>query len=762
MKPELLSPAGNIEQLRAAVYCGADAVYLGLSNFNARRRADNFTYENIGEVIGFCHLYGVKVYIAVNTAIKNSEIDEVTKLITVCSEASADAFIVSDLALINIIKNISKAPIHLSTQAGIGNLEGAKYAEMLGVDRVILSRETKIDDIKLIKQNTNLEIECFVHGALCVAFSGKCLLSSITNGNSGNRGLCMQPCRLQYNCKDKEGYLLSTSDLCLLDKLDKLYEAGVCSYKIEGRARSQEYVAETVSVYRKAIDNNFKYFKGDFDRLKAVFNRGDYTVGYNFSETTADLMSTKVPSNMGIKVGEIYKTDKVKKLAYVSTDFELLNGDGYKLIKDGVELGGGDLEIISKIQNGYIISTEAEIGGELHITKNKTLIKKVNEITRQLPVSFSFSVDENGYAEVIVKCNNITAEIISETPVQEARSSGITYEEIAASLSKCGGTEFVCSEVKASRFEGKFIAKSQLNDLRRRALEELKKLMINAYNTAKICAKNAKSINSIINFGQINNTSVAVELSNINQLTDNLLKDKKVVVIYSPSNYSVYDSKTFLQKIKRLQNDTEVFIKFTANANGKDILLYRSILESCGFDGIYADNYYAVQLAYEYKLKVFAGFGLNIFNNLCLNQIVNLAYYAASAELNTEELKHFKKPFIYAYGYMPLMHLTYCPSQLISGGNCGNCNYKNPLIYTDKNNFKFEVSRVKASSCYFTLSNSVITDISKKFGKIPFNYYLNMVQLASSEVEKVLDGFYNKIPLDNQNFTYGHLFRGVE
>ena len=196
---ELLAPAGNLTSLKAAIASGADAVYLGLSAFNARIKADNFTEENIAETVKYCHVFGVKVYITVNISVKNDELSAVESLITACKNADADAFIVTDLAVVDIIKNIAPhIPMHASTQMGICNLAAAKYAESLGFSRVVLAREATLNEIRAIKNNTSLEIEYFVHGALCVAFSGKCLLSSVTNGGSGNRGRCLQPCRLHY------------------------------------------------------------------------------------------------------------------------------------------------------------------------------------------------------------------------------------------------------------------------------------------------------------------------------------------------------------------------------------------------------------------------------------------------------------------------------------------------------------------------------------------------------------------------------------
>lgn len=256
---ELLAPAGDAESFYAAVNSGADAVYLGLSDFNARRKAENFTTENIRDYIKYAHFFGVKVYVALNTLVFNDEFENFIELARAAVEAKADAFIVQDLGVARVLKKcFPNMPLHASTQAGIHNAEGAKIAEILGFSRVVLSRETKLEDIKEIKRQTNLETEFFVQGALCVCFSGNCYLSARECGASGNRGLCRQLCRLSYeaemNGKKYEGYFLSARDLCLFTALSDLAAAGVTSFKIEGRMRRAGYVAQATALYAEALE----------------------------------------------------------------------------------------------------------------------------------------------------------------------------------------------------------------------------------------------------------------------------------------------------------------------------------------------------------------------------------------------------------------------------------------------------------------------------------------------------------------------------
>ncbi|MDE5616860.1 MAG: U32 family peptidase, partial [Clostridia bacterium] len=285
---EVLAPIGSIQALKSAIYAGADAVYLGLDLFNARIKAGNFTKDNIRQYVELCHLFGVKVYVTFNTSVKNSEMDIFAQNVDIEAKAKVDAFIVTDLGALNIFKKYD-IPLHGSTQIGVHNLAGAKVLEDLGFTRVVLARETLIDDIKKIKQNTALEIEYFVHGALCVCFSGACLMSSMMSGDSGNRGRCNQPCRLKYSStyNSEEKYYLSPKDQCLIDKIEELYCAGVDSLKIEGRLKQPHYVGNVVAQYRKAADNVLlsKNEKIDYSSLKRAYNRGNFTLGYNYENS---------------------------------------------------------------------------------------------------------------------------------------------------------------------------------------------------------------------------------------------------------------------------------------------------------------------------------------------------------------------------------------------------------------------------------------------------------------------------------------------
>lgn len=301
---ELLAPAGGEKALRAAVQAGADAVYIGGSNFNARQSADNFTKDKMRECIDYCHLYGVKVYVAVNTLIKMRETDALIAYAKELNKIGADGVIVQDLGAAAIFLACTPAlPVHASTQMTVASGEAVRFLEELGIKRVVLARELSFDEIKKISDMTDAELEIFVHGALCMCYSGQCLMSSVIGGRSGNRGRCAQPCRLKYSLTENgknvfTGHLLSPKDLNLSEVLDKVKDSGCVSLKIEGRLKRAEYVAAVVSVYRKYLDSTGKIDNADKKILLDAFNRGGFTKGFFASTPGKAMMCHDNPSNV--------------------------------------------------------------------------------------------------------------------------------------------------------------------------------------------------------------------------------------------------------------------------------------------------------------------------------------------------------------------------------------------------------------------------------------------------------------------------------
>ena len=343
-KVELLAPAGNMENLKYAVMAGCDAVYLGLKKFGARAFSSNFSDNEFIEAVNYCHLYGVKVYVTLNTIIYDYEVEDFLKTVDFIHKNNVDAVLIQDLGMLDLVrKTYPNLEVHASTQMHIHNLDGVKVLEKLGIKRAVLARETSIDTIKYIKENSNIELEVFVHGALCVSYSGECLMSKFIGGRSGNRGECAGACRLSYDVVDcnnnilnKNKYPISTKDLNTIYYIDKLIESGVASLKIEGRMKSKEYVYMVVKLYRDTIDNYYKTGKVIVNeeyllKLKKIFNR-EYTKGFLFNINNNELINSYRPNHMGVNVGKVlnYK-----------------NGYATILLADHVSIGSG-LRVLSK------------------------------------------------------------------------------------------------------------------------------------------------------------------------------------------------------------------------------------------------------------------------------------------------------------------------------------------------------------------------------------------------------------------------------
>ncbi|MBQ9276754.1 MAG: U32 family peptidase, partial [Clostridia bacterium] len=379
-----------MKSFEAALACGADAVYLGLDDFNARMKAENFSKDNIESVVKRAHFYGVKVFVTVNTILQNQEFKSLISLVKACVLAKADAFLVQDLGVAYVLKSLFPGIcLHASTQLGVHNLYGAKVAEKLGFSRVVLSREAKLEDIKAIRENTNLEIEYFVQGALCVAFSGNCYMSSKEQGASGNRGLCKQLCRLPYTAgyekdgkfeKAGEGYLISARDLSLASAMQELIDAGVTSFKIEGRLRREGYVAQAVSVYRKILDRieagerNAQPTAEDKDRLKSSFSRGEYLERAYLAPGTPFVIEKRFNSHIGRRIGVVKKVVPFKDglyEVYIESSHPLSRGDGLKFFAGETEkasLGVGDPKAVGKNLYSFVTKTAVRAGYTVNLT----------------------------------------------------------------------------------------------------------------------------------------------------------------------------------------------------------------------------------------------------------------------------------------------------------------------------------------------------------------------------------------------------------
>lgn len=718
---ELLAPAGSIPALRLAVNAGADAVYLGLSEHNARIKSNDFNTDNLSEWVDYCHLYKVKVYVTLNTSVKDCELERIKELIIAINESNADAIIATDIAVILMIKNIApNLPIHASTQAGVHNLYGAKFFEKLGVDRIVLARETKISDIVDIKNNTKLEIEFFAHGALCVSFSGGCLLSSISGALSGNRGRCMQPCRKLYKAYDTsgnavgQGYLLSTADLSSNEKIFDLEKAGVASIKIEGRLKRAEYVGVVVDYYRKLLDGK----KADVNEIKKIFVRGDFVKEYG---SCSNVIYKYTPNHIGVHIGQVVSVETRKgfDFAEIKSNYEIKKGDGLKIMRNNIECGGSDVTSVKNMGANYIVpvSRGVKIGDEVRLTTEKVQLDDINKFKKKLNISVKFIIEKGKPVEIIGIYGDISYNYFSETPALEGN---ITDEQIINQLSKTNDTPFIVEKWDILN-NGGYLPKSELNYLRRIMLKGLEEKIIASYIRNK---SEKKQIVQNINANKHSKIGInLIEIQNEAQL-DGIGKDS--VIIINPIHFN---PKNIIKLMSKAKNVFEkIFVKMPKVMREEEYKRVTDIVIENNYS-LLADNIGAVEFARENNLKYIAGMGLNIYNDITFEYYSDAEYIVISPEIGKSALLD-KGGVIFAAGRLPLMTLLHCPLSVVYGTKCV-CNKRGErLSYSDgKNNF--QIIPTVSKNCQFTLYNGIPHNILSKITGMGYNKYINLLNFTN-------------------------------
>lgn len=501
-KPELLAPAGNMESLKAAIEAGAEAIYLGGYMFGARSFAGNFSNEEIKEAVIYAHLYGVKIYVTVNTLIYEDEVETFMSYVDFLYQSDVDAVIIQDLGMLDLIRQtFPLLEVHASTQMHLHNLEGVKLVEELGVKRAVLARETDIDLIKEIKKSTNIEIEIFVHGALCISYSGQCLMSSLIGGRSGNRGSCAGSCRQKYDLiangkkVNKDSYLLSTKDLNTLDYLGDLIDIGVESFKIEGRMKRPEYVYTVVKLYRKAIDQycqskKIEIKEAEILELKKIFNR-EFTKGFLFHEEEKNFMNPKRPNHIGIPIGKVIECKK--GFVTINLYSRLQNGDGIRIL--GEEDSG---TIVTKIitQKRQVKEVEkgiakipyketVKVGSTVLKTTDKKQLDEINFLLskKARKVSISLELELKCHQKPLLKLFDGKNEVvvIGEKNVEQALTTPISKERIQEQILKFGDSIYQVTDMLFKIDDNIFISIKELNELRRKAILKLNEQRIYHY-----------------------------------------------------------------------------------------------------------------------------------------------------------------------------------------------------------------------------------------------------------------------------------------
>lgn len=677
-KIELLAPVGDERGLKAAVNSGANGVYFGAKSFNAREyAAENFDDKAIENAIKFAKLRNVKVYITVNTLVYNDEIDKAILLIKNIYNMGADAIIVQDLGIIDIVRNNLNIPMHASTQMSCNNTYSVKLLEKLGIERIVLAREISIENIKEIRKNTNIELETFIHGSLCVSFSGQCAYSYLHGGRSANRGACAQACRMEYS-GGKTDYTLSAKDLMTIDIIPNLIEAGINSFKIEGRAKRSEYVAITTSIYRKAIDFALQNKNIETEKYKEslikIFNRGGFSEGYYYN--SKDIFENYKPNHNGEFIGKI--TDYKKNKIYIKADKELNVYDGLSfgesgkigmqisdLYKDNIRVknGKGNLSFSAVLKN-------INVGDKVYRTTDKSQMDEANIIIEsdnfKHLLNLNCIIDYDKKIKFKINSNyneKLNLEYISDYLVEEAKNSETKESNIIKVLSKTGGTVFKFENINIIiNFEKPFIPVKVLNEARRSIINSLEKILIQ--NRKIDYDKNIKNIfKEKIEYPNTN-LKVAI-ISDINHK----VKDYDKIILF-PKTYD-NDIKKFFED-KKIDGIILPHITFD-----KDIELIKNIVSK---DMIVVCNNIGQIEALLGECIIWAGIGMNTINNKTVDFLYELG--ASIVISSIEARKKLKNTISIKRGFIPAMNFAFCPKSIAIG--CDKCKEKN--IIDSKNN----------------------------------------------------------------------------
>lgn len=715
---ELLAPVGDLKSFYVAVYNGADAVYLGLQNFNARMKADNFTVDNIAEVVEFAHIYHVKVYVTINILIKDSEVDEFLATVRACVRAKVDAFIIQDLGMAQLLKaQFPNIVLHASTQMGIHNLSGAKVLEQFGFKRVVLARETKLEDIKLIKAHTKLEIEYFAQGALCVAFSGNCYLSSIKNGNSGNRGKCLQLCRLPYQVYDGErmlgaGYYLSAKDLCLMKRLPELAEAGVDCLKIEGRLKRASYVAQVTRSYRQALDN-FKAL--DIGKEKAciseLFSRGEFNEDA-YLEHNFKIINPQVCNHQGKLIGVVLETVKFKTIYKITLRIKATLGqnDALRFVQGDRQFSVG-VGNVNVLKNGLVeIFSKQKIpaGCDVYLLKSESKEKVLIDYVRLLPVDFYLTAQVGKPARLVACCGVVSTSVEGKQVLEKARTAGVTYDQVYKQVSKLNGTKFSLRYLECE-LENVFMPVAELNELRRQVIVDLERVIIAQYDA---------TLPKVVERQQSSMPTLDLPRRNFYMVAKGADLDgvawQGYDVILCPAEYSPAVVRGLVAELTAKGVAPEAIYLNLPIVNTQDELqILDEILAQTNL-GIVANNYAHLQWVKSYK--TIAGLGLNVYNDYTAAALMKLGCEHIIWSLEKQQAANCGSVLV--SGYPALMTLCHCPVRTIYDNDCAGCRYHTSLIYEDEKHNRYGIRRIKIKHCYFELFSEEKYEKVTNAGKI--------------------------------------------
>ena len=786
---ELLSPVGDFDCLKAAVQNGADAVYFGANSFSARAFASNFDDNTLEQAINYAKVRGVKTNLTLNTLIKNDEMYNAIALAKKAYEFGIDAIIVQDLGLAKyLIKNFPGLPVHASTQMSVHNLDGVIALQKMGFSRVVLSRELSLKEIEYICKNSDIEIEVFVHGALCISYSGQCLFSSMIGGRSGNRGKCAQPCRLPYDLLENDkiidkGYLLSPRDLCGLEFLPQLIKSGVNCLKIEGRMKTPEYVATVTRIYRKYIDlaeKNISFEIDEIDKqdLLQVFNRGGFSNGHLDSNSNQKLIYPQKSNNMGIFLGTISNFNSNQGHISFTTESKLHVGDKICVENKKHETS---LYTISELMLNNKNIKEANIGDKIKIGRMKgnisvgdkiyklsdkfltsSSIDTLDKELRKINLSCEMTVKLNSPISLKVFNENISVEIISDIIPEIALKSPITKERLISQLCKTNNTPYNFQNIIINLGENLFISSiGGINELRRQALNKFEEKYISSFK---------RNLDIDFKFEPLSRLHSAKKLSLLlNIISSNydysLLHG--VSRIYIP--FKFFLNKEFSNIISKICNSFDTFIYMpTIIRDNYNNLINKNlpqILNTYKISGFVLSNIGNFELLKNYKNYEFiCNYTFNIFNSLSSCELpVNTI--TLSPELNKNDIENFKtnkNVELIVYGKTPLMTSNYC---LLGKSNkcyssCSHkCNSSNKYYLKDRLGFLFRAIPDNIQTVT-TIYNSKITSIEHKSLNIDYAR-IDILDEDISEINNIIDIVSSGNKLEGNIYTNGNFNKEI-
>lgn len=816
---ELLAPAGSWEALEAAVNAGADAVYMGGKDFGARQYASNFDREEMQKAVYFAHMHRVRLYITVNTLVDDSELKELADYLLFLSNVGIDGIIVQDMGVIRLARQIvPDLPLHASTQMTVTNSAGVELAAKAGMERVVLARELSMDEINKICHGTDTEIEVFIHGALCVCYSGQCLMSSLIGGRSGNRGRCAQPCRLPYKLvnasgddllegKDAGQYLLSPKDMNTLEILPQLIEAGVASYKIEGRMKRPEYVAVVVDAYRRAIDS---YLAGDYSvpeqdlaNIEQIFNR-DFTTAYLLGRPGKEMMSDRRPNNRGVLVGRVVKLDKAKNKATIKLDKDLHLDDGLEF---WVSVGGRvGTTVTSLSQNGEEVitapaGTQVTIDVPHGIKMNDRVFRTFDnqlmtyaakffgeKAKRRIPVSVLVTA-KLGSPMTVLLTDDEGNTGYGETAfiVELARKHALNEETVRKQIDRLGTTEYELADLALECDENVMVPMSEINEARRLATEALDAARLEAFAPAR--PQRHKVPRELVPQEKISRSRHAMLTVHVDTPA------KAQVALGAGADYIIFGGDVF--NSDQLTEKDYRAVAEVVRGYGKSwavatprivkegqlpyfVKLF-SLWEALQPDAVYISNNGLWQLAKKRGCKVplWADMSLNIYNdqNLEFWREQGAVGATLSAELTMAQVEHLAavSPLsveCMVQGRIEMMVSEYCVGGSFLGDlHEGTCkfNCREQLFLSDRKDAQFPI--VTDQNCRMHILNahdlSMLTNVKhmeaigvQRLRMDARNYSNEATAELVALYKQVLNG-YKEVSENLPRTTRGHYFRGV-